>query len=436
MLIRKLFFVENNVKTLFFIKVAQSLSSSFKITFICTTKSCYEIIKKEKNITPIYIDSRVVKYNVKNYCYLDFDFKELIVFDRVLSELDKTIASNTLLNINNQIRRKIDFSSSLIIGELTWAVERLIHKHAFSQGGIYIMPHTLRFPDNRFLFFLDHRESMFMLSDQNFSLSEETLILKQPYWSRLNKKRIKDVLLKLPLRFHKIVRDKTDYRNFLFWSNFKIAIRKKFLAYLQFSKRYILPCPENLSSFDFHLILNMEPERSNFMSKEWESQLEFVEHFFKYLPLNKTASVHLHPRNIVDGKTICWIKKNIHQNVRLFIGFNAIEFNKLFGMSGTLLVNHALSGRIVYSASDFYPTQLQSVLKVTKANLPKLLTNSKKDQKIAEKKIHNFYKSKFISNSYYGIIGDPYFVPSCMNPSNISNVSNAIKYLANSINVD
>ena len=90
--------------------------------------------------------------------------------------------------------------------------------------------------------------------------------------------------------------------------------------------------------YDFHLILTTEPERSSFMSGEWENQLHFVQDFFAILPPNKSASLHLHPRDSTTGETAEWVKQNPRENVHAFIGSEATDFNQLVGMSSSVIV--------------------------------------------------------------------------------------------------
>ena len=79
------------------------------------------------------------------------------------------------------------------------------------------MPHPIRFPSNRFIFFLDHLEDKYLkVKSPNRPPSQQELFVR-PHWIALNDQRLLFSPRKLSLRFDKLVRDASDYRNSYFW---------------------------------------------------------------------------------------------------------------------------------------------------------------------------------------------------------------------------
>ena len=107
------------------------------MSFICTSESCFKLIKKNTSIVPTYINSQVQKSDICESCDNGQKFGDLVAFDRVLKKLDSSDAHLTLQKLKKEISNKLDLRNALVIGELTWAVERLIQEHAVSSGGVF-----------------------------------------------------------------------------------------------------------------------------------------------------------------------------------------------------------------------------------------------------------------------------------------------------------
>ena len=154
--------LSNFTKTYLFHEIAKDLErSQINVFWIATNRPLYDFLLSQ------YGAERVLLINLTyserpSLTVNDFKLNELIYGDRYLHHKPE-VGFRYLRHIQQPI---YDFIAKhqlkAIFGEITWSHEILIHrmcKQCPELGCVFLNPHVVRIPDNRFAFFTDERQS-------------------------------------------------------------------------------------------------------------------------------------------------------------------------------------------------------------------------------------------------------------------------------------
>jgi hypothetical protein len=437
-------FVANFYKTWFFERIAKELiANNISICWIVTKPSQAEILEKYyENNKILKIDRTYIQY--KNTPVDDFKINELIFGDRVWKNEIKN-GQKFLINIQRPIYTFIKSNNiNLILGEVTWAHELLIHRMVTNRPELnckYYSMHTVRIPDGRFAFFEDEKQAKLYESKKYLPQVKKLKILEveKPTYLEINNAILKKKM-SFKGRISRIKRlitgeniEKSDPNlNTKKYFRWKIPIQQEFnRECYKFVKRKDLKT--TLKSpyifFGFH----KQPEASiDVCGRYFENQMDNVINLWRQLPTGWNLVVKEHTNAIGDRGYRFFNQLNKYPGIILanekIDSHQLIKNSKLVATNtGTIALEAALMGcpSITFSPVFFnkhnYCKHVNWTALEGHRNLEELI-----NEITALKPSSEEYTEYIVKNSFEGIIGDAHSNPAAILPDNISKITTAI----------
>lgn len=175
----RLVFIANFSKTEFYLAVAQELMDRHKakIYWISATPywTCYLKAQGVGADRILDLQEAITQSSDSQEAPLS-----TVGINRLLM-IDRGWRKNPHLTVDN-LRRAYRMISNFIVrndigvvcAEVTWAIELLTKRIMEEQGRLFVFPHTMRVPSDRFVFFVD-QEASFLKLKQDSSINEESV---------------------------------------------------------------------------------------------------------------------------------------------------------------------------------------------------------------------------------------------------------------------
>lgn len=442
-------FISNFNKTDFFIKIAEKLKvKGIEIFWIAVNKRIANKLSSlfgDKTVLYISKADKVEKISTD----IDLKYNEIIYSDRILRHEKEPL--KYLIGIQNKIIAFFaDNKIKYVIGELTWAHEllvyRLIHKKIIPDC-LFLNPHTIRIPANRFAFFIDEWQSEFYNiknSTVNYSRKEidDLFVPQKPEYLRLNdnllrnRYSIKSQLFELKrfFTFESVEKDDpTVFYNRIMVLKFRIKEKINYYTYLLIAKENFIKY-KNMKYLFY--ALHKQPEASvDVLGRYYDDQYMNIFNIWRNLPADWYLLVKEHSNAIGDRsakfyKSLKKLKNVILIDEKTDSHQIIMHSQAVITVSGTIAYEAALFGVKALVFTDVF-FNLSLIRKITLEDL-----RSEKNIKMILDEINenqfldNNLKTKILNNSLYGIISDPVSNPGCMTEENLTNIA---KYIYNII---
>lgn len=430
-------FVANYHKTAFFSAIAKQLEKSGIDIFWITVSR-----RISRELSEKFPANRIILLNKETSAapekQNEIRINELIYGDRALRHDPN--AENYLNNIQQPF---LDFISKnsikLVFGELTWAHEiafqRLLLK--FHSKSIYLNPHTVRIPSNRFAFFKDESQSVFYTPPTASGDDSEshTIEIKKPEYLSINNNILKKSQ-SLKSRLGRIKRyfteENIDTTDPTIISSKLIRFRNGMLEEInketyRFVKRTSVDSKLLTSRYIF-IPLHKQPEASiDVIGRYYEDQHLNILNIWRNLPNNWLILVKEHTNAIGDRPNSFYRKLQQLRNVILvdehFDSHTLIKNSQFVAtVSGTAAYEAALLGKPSITFGKCFFNNFMHCKKIDLTSLTELDFEEFSRTPIASQQSATKY---IIENSFPGIIGDPITNPSVMDEINIENVTRA-----------
>lgn len=442
-------FIANFYKTYFFHEIATYLTSNrFNVFWLVPKDSQAEFL------TAYYPKKSILSINRSNILKTeqpinDYKINELIYGDRVLrNEIPN--GQKFLTNIQKPIYDFIaENKINLILGEVTWAHELLVHRMVTAQRELncsYYSMHTVRIPNGRFAFFEDEKQTKILecsTISRSTNIQQKYLTIEKPAYLKSN-----DAIIKKNMSFSgrlsRVKRlitgeniEKTDpnvnVRGFYRWW---FPIREEVnRACYKSVKKYKLQefVNEPYIFFGFH----KQPEASvDVCGRYFENQMDNVLNLWRVLPPKWKLVVKEHTNAIGDRSLPFYRKLKKYPNIILadekIDSHILIKNSKLVATNtGTMALEAALMNipAITFSSVFFnkhcYCRHANWVDLEKYGSITKLITEIVAQQSNSEE-----YTSYILSNTFEGVIGDVFSNPKVVDPDNIKNIATAILKIA------
>lgn len=250
----------------------------------------------------------VIKENLTEFTYIPYN--ELIHADRVL-RLNPLKGKMFLRQLADEINQFFDITGVMtVFGESTWAHERVIGRIASQKGRKYYVPHTVRFPNERFAFFEgEYQDKLLYRKAPSQFECFDTL----PEWESPSYVEINDSILNNQRSWaFKIIRltnfilarniDKNSVLNIVgFKSRLFFGVNEEFnkLTYRYLVKRCSLADTKNLRYYVYGL--HKQPESSiDVQGRFYEDQFNNIRVLQRALPDGYSLIVKEHSNAIGD----------------------------------------------------------------------------------------------------------------------------------------
>jgi hypothetical protein len=423
---KKICFIANYEKTFFFKEIAQEIEKEKRaqVYWIVVNLNLYNYLTKHFDKNRILLINKNFKSFKKNFLFLNrLKLNECLFLDRALSiksKQDKEFLDYAAMKIAAFLKKK---SIKYIYGEITWSHEIISYRisNIFKTlNAKYFYPSILRYPFNKFIFFLNYEQSKFFLRakknthTQNLSLNEYLKAIKDidPKKNLLKKKYITKKIYKLfhenyfdrndPTQMKKIKRIKNLIFKYINIFTYKFFLTKTNLENFQY-KKYII------------YFLQKKPEASlDVKGMYYEDQFKNFLVIWRLLPNNFKLIVKEHPSCIGDNN-LKFYKKFLRYN-STYIANENCSFENLvensyatFSVASTASLQSSLLGVPSFTLVPCFFNEVKfseniSIDQFRSNNslldlVELMLKNNKKKKIISE--------TKFIKNSFDGyLIGD------------------------------
>lgn len=435
----KICFVDNFNKTLFFIKLAQELEKS--------GVTCYWIAFSKKRfvqLSKIFPQEHILLLN-KSIQYSksigEFKLNELVYADRVL-RYDFKLGLEYLQKIQKPF---FNFVSSNeirhIFGETTYAHEVLMHRivRAFKDlNCIYLNPHTIRIPSNRFAFFTTIEQDRFYELNNSSEIETEIIKLTKPdyFYSNnaiINKQKSIVSRIRRVKRF--ISRENIENDHPALISRLKLRFKKGFLEELNRLTNSLVRY-DNISKLNNKMFvffpLHKQPEASiDVIGMYYEDQYLLIKNISKFIPENFHVVVKEHPNAIGDRRIVFYQKLRKIHNLLLISPHQDSNYiinnsQAVFTVSGTPAYEASLQGKISFTFAPCFFNLLENCFKISIDDFRNFVSFYElcdvKQSYNSEKMSPHQFSEYLIKNSFLGSINNPVTDISCMKDSNINNV--------------
>lgn len=434
-------FMANFKKTEFFLAISEHLKTRFgyKIYFICVDERHFDLLKKDERVDGV-IKLGMLSEVPTPPSRVDRQVNDLIYGDRALKH--DPLRGRAFLRA--AFHHTKDFLKAndvdYVLGELTWAHELLVHRICNSWRlvkSVYLMPHTVRIPNERFGLFSDEYQSRLLPIEQTrpsalFRIERPSYFSKNNDLMRFDLKRhfVKRVLLVL------------DPRNFSRSDPTRLALRRvvvkrvgtflRSLSYKFFTKKSSFEGmdTENYIFYAFH----KQPEASvDVIGRYYEDQFQNVVNLWRALPDGWFLLIKDHS-NAIGDRGMLFYRKLLKfpgivllketEDSRVIIS-NA---RAVVTVSGTVAYEAALSG---IPAFTFGPVFFQDPALCLRLSIDDLKDGSflekiEQLEQSSSEQARTALKARVLQNSLEGIISDPLSDPSCMSDDNIQRVSRGL----------
>jgi len=377
-------------------------------------------------------------------------FKQVYYMDRVLKEEQWSDVSILFSYIVAKVEDfLISNNIEVVFGETTAAHEVLISMLSNTIGKQYLKPHTIRMPDDRFVFFQGHLEDeIFKLKSDDFTFEESSVCL-------LNYKE------KKPKPYYFNIHNKSS--NFFNWNFYRKKIEKIWDMYsesktnfsekslyhhLFIEKKYLrtLNKYKIKKMVKFHTIgtkgkyvlftMHVQPEASiDVLGIENNNQYELIKVLATNLPFGYTLLVkeHSNALGLRDAKYMQNIAKipgvllvDPFQNTSELLEYVEMTYT----ISGTIGIEASILGKKSVSLSPMFYNVLPNSF------FDKNPFNIKSHLETIERNVVKELDTSFYAYSQYthkGFISDPVSLPYCISSENIKDVSKAFRKLLSSL---
>ncbi|MCU4177466.1 hypothetical protein [Carboxylicivirga sp. N1Y90] len=441
-------FVDNHNKTSFFLEVAKQLINEADSFWIVFSKKRYDLLSKFFEVENILLLNKDIR---DKKSVGEFKIIELAHMDRVLrfnTSAGIRYLRNLQLPFINFIRNN---KINLVVGEMTYAHEVLMYRmlvwDSLRSNCIYLNPHTIRIPSNRFAFFNSPDQNKFIDFLDGSECSSSLEVKKPKYFHRNNEiiKRQKSLVSRIRRikRFLTAENIQNDHPS-LISSRFirlKIGLKEEF-------NRFIFPYipisddeSVNTKNFVFYP-LHKQPEASiDVIGMYYENQLTNLLNISRFIPEDFYLVVKEHPNAVGDRGYSFYRALLKRKNIILVSPSSDSHYfikkaHSIFTVSGTPAYEAALMGKISFTFGECFFNKLKNCHKISiedfriHANYHGLIDFK---QKLNAQKMNKDEFSEYINkHSFVGNINDPVTDSSCMSNVNITDVSNAfVKLLKN-----
>lgn len=433
-------FISNYYKTYLFIEIAKQLiKNNVNVVWITVDKKYQTLLSeefgKDKVLHISLLDSDPID------CFVDkYKLLELYYSDRVIREKGQK-GLNYLKNISIKIYQFLKLNEvSRVFGEITWAHELIAQRicsHHKELNCIFLNPHTIRKPFDRFAFFSDESQSVFFGTSSEPVLNVEKEVGVKPAYLEKNNLLNKDKnsirgIVRRTLRFlmnkdHSDFNDPTRYTKsrttqiriseMINRQKYKMVKRVDFESF----------CNNKYVYYGFH----KQPESSiDVIGRYYEDQYKVIQAIRLFLPANYTLVLKEHT-NAIGDRTLEFYKRCLSlENVVLCDEHcdseKIIESSQgVFTISGTMGLEASYKGIPSFTFANCYFNGFGTCLKICMedfrscANYQELVDKIKNNRKIEE-------MLELISNSSYpGIIGDYVHTDGVDSDENIHNLTKA-----------
>ena len=429
--------IANFEKTFLFSETVKEINKNKVFWIVVNKKQKNYLLSKFKKTNILYLPklSKITpNYNKDNN---NIKINEIIYSDRSLdnnSYENSAYLADSKLKIENFFKKK---KISLVIGELTWAIEILTYqicKNLKNKKITFLNPASIRLPQNRIVFFTDIHQSQYFKRNKKEKIKIFKLKKEQDEYSNYIKKLSQNKNLSFYLnKLRNLIVD-DYYDNFdptkiSKYSRIRKVLMKKINAFF-----FNLLSKKNLDFFKNKkfvvFFLQKQPEQSiDVKGMYYNDNLKNIENIWKILPYNFHLAIKEHPANIGNSNR-SFYKKILNKNNVHLIKTNE-DFDKLvlkssatFSVNSTASLNSSCLKIPSFTFSKCYFNELKFSMKISledliDGNLFKLIKLIKKKNKI-KKTLNN---SSFLSNSFKGNL----FGQGIFKKENINNLRKSIQ---------
>jgi hypothetical protein len=373
--------------------------------------------------------------------------KQVYYMDRVLSHQPwsdvKRLFEYIIYNVSQFIKRN---NIEMTFGEATAAHEVLTAMVVKTLKLKYFKPHTIRVPDDRFVFFegyLEHR--IFELTSEDWSLEDSENYLElyiekrpKPYYFTLHNKRKSLFSLSFVISSVKKLKDTLTegYTNFSEKSLYHhLFLEKKYLkSWNRFLIKHTIKFQTIRQKGKYVLYtMHVQPEASiDVLGIENNNQYETIKKIARNLPYSYILLVkeHSNALGMRDAKYLKAISKipgvelvNPHQNSAELMKY--VEL--VCSVSGTIGIESSILSKKSISLSPmFYNVLPFSYFDSRPEHINKYLDDTEEEEECQclSEAFHSY-----VQYSHKGLISDPVSLPNCISRENIDSVANTFKKL-------
>lgn len=439
---KKILFIANFEKTIFFFNLSKFLDN-FEIYWMVVNYNQYNYLKKKIGVKNIIYINKGLTVNKKKELDIDFKLNELLHLDRSLktnSNHDRSYLLSAATLIYNFLKKN---EINYVLGEFTWAHELLTYRicKKFPElGANYLNMADLRVFPNRFLFFSNPEQSIYLKKKFFSSLSNITLDIKSyhNYISTINLKyKINNLSFFFLKLFKFFFRDYFDKNDPTYSSKFRRIINsvKKFINYFAFKiiKKYKV---KNLTDKKYIIyFLQKKPEASiDVKGLYYSDQQKNIEIIWKILPHDFDLIIKEHPSSV--GLNNFFFYKDILSRNRTFLICNNVEFSSFvknayctFSVSSTASIESALLNVPSFTFANCFFNEIKFSKKITleefrnSQNIKEIVSNMLKENKGKSDIIH----TEFLKNSFKGTL----YGNALNSDENLINISSALNEIIN-----
>jgi hypothetical protein len=373
--------------------------------------------------------------------FSDISVNGIISSDRILSAIPESKARQYIASCYSKLNEYIKVNNiSIVFGEATWAHEIVAAAVCRKNNIPYIVPVTMRYPSDRFMFFEGVFQNTPIDTGRIIDIVEGKRLYDEfisggnvPFYMDLPKRNNVKMFLR-HLKRH-IVRDVYDYTVPSVWS----LVRDKIADRINSMLSDVDALPDRPSGDYVYLPLHRSPEASvDILNGYCMDQVEFVRNVSRSLPAGLKLVVKEHPSQFRGRAFYKKLKSipsveliNRHADSHVLIrGAKAVV-----SVSGTACYEAGLYGVSAFTFADMSYNELASVKKCTSyEDLYSVLKNVNNTEIQSGQAVA--YLSKMLACSYKGFAESETVYADALNEQNISYITvgfiDIIKYYSSS----
>lgn len=385
----------------------------------------------EKNV--LLIDLKMLSSN--NIEVGEYKLNELIYTDRALSH-DKKSGKTFLRRIQQPIKDFLQNNKmAFVFGEITWAHELLVKRMCNDiDGCLYLNPHSIRIPKDRFAFFTDESQSK-LYEFTNPSASKDRIIeYEVPSYVASHKQKEGD-----PASFRQkrdLIENELGIKQNTLYDPTTIKSsmsRKKKRWSEKFNRFYYHRLKkktqeEVLQSPFIYIPLHKQPEASiDVIGRYYEDQKVNILNIWRVLPDNWKIVVKEHPTAIGD-RGFSFYRDLLKYEDILIVDEKAssytltIESECVVTVSGTAAYEAGLIGKKAITLSPAFFNQLKGVVHITIDDLKQCQSFNELLAKNGTTASIEEFSKHVLERSCDGTISDPALDPYTISERNIQNL--------------
>jgi len=438
----KICFLANFSKTYFFHEIVSELSKQYavQVFWIVTNSTLFDFLKNHYPAAQLLLINKD-QLNSASEAVGDYKINELIYGDRVLRH-DKLEGQKWLTAIQHPIynfiqQQKIQY----IFGEITWAHEVLIHRMCRQNSElncVFLNPHVVRLPNDRFAFFEDERQSVIYKPDRPEKFFDQILKVKKPDYLHINDRRLKKAN-SISGRVDRIRRfltnENIDKKDPTILANGKARFRTRSLEEF-YKETYKLIKREPFEKFKeqpyIFVGLHKQPEASvDVFGRYAEDQYQNIVNIWRVLPPGWKLLVKEHTNAIGDRKPSFYNDLAALPNVH-FVDEQTDSYQLIRGakavvtITGTIALEAALMEVPALTFAPVFFNQLNSCHHLTLSDLSSCSSIIDLIKEIRSRQDNRLTFTNFLLNhSFVGTFSDPVSNENILEPKNIKNITKA-----------